>query len=758
MRKTFIIILLSLLFVSCEKKDKIDVLIAQMTLEEKCAQLCCYPGFDYYGKEGDSLWLDESFTSMMDTFPMGSCYAVLRADSWTKKTLETGLHPGESVKMLNMMQRHAVENTRLGIPLLFCEEAPHGHMALGTTVFPTGLGQASTWDPELLEKMGEVMGREVRSNGAHVGYGPVVDVIRDPRWSRVEETMGEDTYLASVMGSAVVRGMERHVCATLKHFAAFGFSQGGHHGGDVEIGQNRLMSDYMPSFEKGVVAGARSVMTSYNTIDGVPSTANEWLLKEVLRGSWQFKGVVFSDMNSINAMYATHHIASDPAEAAALALKAGVDFDLGGYSYGGYLIEALHRGLVSEADIDRAVRNVLQLKYDLGLFEHPYMDENAFENEVGTEANAQIAKQVALESVVLLKNDGVLPLGKDVKKVAVIGPNADNDYNQLGDYTSPQALERVVTMLKGIKQMPDIEVLYEKGCAIRDEADADIEAAVRVAKAADVVVLVVGGSSARDFRLSFLADKNEELSADLIPDRDCGEGYDRSTLDLLGRQNELLNAVYAVGKPVVTVYVEGRPMLKNLAAEKSNALLTMWYPGMEGGSALADVLFGKYNPAGRLPISVPLSVGQIPVFYSQHEYSDYVEESAKPLYPFGYGLSYTSFKYSDLHVEQWHNSDTLLKVTCSIENTGDFDGEEVAQLYVRDEVSSVAMSRMLLKGFKRVFVPVGGKETLCFYLTESDLSVYETKQGWHFEPGDFKLMLGTSSDDIRLEETVWVSR
>lgn len=674
--------------VSCSKPDRIDQLLLRMTIEEKCGQLTCPIGFNYYGKAGDSIWLADEFTGVMDTLPLGSCWAVLRADPWSRKTAETGLHPGESARLLNKMQRYAVENTRLGIPLLFCEETPHGHMAVGTTVFPTGIAQASTWDPELLERMGEVMGREVRRQGAHVGYGPVLDIARDPRWSRVEETMGEDPYLSGVLGTAVVKGMQQHVVATLKHLAAYGIPQGGHNAATADVGPNRLKSDYLPSFEMAVKDGhAGSVMTSYNTIDGVPCTANRWLLEEVLRQSWSFKGVVFSDLNAVNALYATHHVAADPAEAAALALKAGVDIDLGGYNYGGFLKEALQRGLVSETDIDRAVRHVLQLKFDLGLFDNPYVDEQLAEKEVGTKENAMVAKQVALESAILLKNNGVLPFTNEIKKVAVIGQNADKMYNQLGDYTAPQNPDRVVTMLEGIR---------EKG---RAEVTDDL-------RSADAVVLVVGGSSARDFKTSY-EETGAAIVDDHVSDMDCGEGYDRSTLKLLGGQEELMQRVYALGKPVVTVYICGRPMDMNLASEQSDALLLLWYPGMEGGSALADILWGDYNPSGRLPISIPRSVGQIPVYYSQPVTGDYVEESAKPLYSFGYGLSYTQFEYSDME-----NNGSEISVT--IRNIGAMDGDEVVQLYASEKISALALSSERLIAFKRVHLRRGESQKVTF--------------------------------------------
>jgi beta-glucosidase len=763
----FVVVFL-LLFSSCAKKqDKVEALLSQMTLEEKCGQLSCPIGFDFYGKVGDSLWLSNDFLSRMDTMPLGSCWAVLRADPWSRKTVETGLHPKESARLLNMMQRHAVENTRLGIPLLFCEETPHGHMAVGTTVFPTGIAQASTWDPALLEQMGEVMGKEVHLQGAHIGYGPVLDIARDPRWSRVEETFGEDPYLSGMLGTAVVKGMQKNVCATLKHLAAYGIPQGGHNAATAEVGQNRLMTDCLPSFEKAVCeGGAKTVMTSYNTIDGVPCSANTWLLQEVLRNSWSFKGVVFSDLNAVNAIYATQHVAADPAEAAALALKAGVDIDLGGYNYGGFLKVALQRGLIIEADIDRAVRHVLQLKFDLGLFENPYVDEALAEAEVGTKENAKVAKQVALESAVLLKNDGILPFGVHINKVAVIGSNADNTYNQLGDYIAPQDPDRIVTMLEGIREKGRAEVFYAKGCAVRDENDANIEEAVKTAQQVDVVILVVGGSSARDFKTSY-EDTGAAIVDEHVSDMDCGEGYDRSTLKLLGKQEELMQRIYATGKPVVTVYIQGRPLDMNLAAEKSNALLTMWYPGMEGGSALADILWGEYNPAGRLPISVPRSVGQIPVYYSQPATGDYVEESAKPLFPFGYGLSYTQFEYSDLQVEAMSSqqghvgkggsaADTLAKVTCNVKNIGSYDGDEVVQLYVRDEVASIAPASKLLKGFQRIHINKGETKQVVFCLTERDLSVYSKEKGWHLEPGEFTVMVGGSSENCALSATVEV--
>lgn len=708
------IILLALLaqLQSCSKPDKVASLLSQMTLDEKCGQLSCPIGFDFYGKNADSIWLDSSFLKAMDTMPLGSCYGVLRADPWSRKTVETGLHPSESARLLNMMQRHAVEHTRLGIPLLFCEETPHGHMAIGTTVFPTGIGQASTWDPALLERMGEVMGRELRLQGAHVGFGPVLDLAREPRWSRVEETFGEDPYLTGVLGSAVVRGMQRHVCATLKHLAAYGIPEGGHNAAEAHVGPNRLQTVYLPAFRMAVEAGAGSVMTSYNAIDGVPCTANGWLLNDLLRYTWQFHGLVFSDLNAVNALYATHHVAADPAEAAALALKAGVDIDLGGFNYGGFLKEALRRGLVTEDEIDRAVSHVLEMKFDMGLFDNPYVDEAMAAKQVGAEDHRALAKQVALESAVLLKNDGVLPLGKEVCKLAVVGPNADKIYNQLGDYTAPQDPVRVVTPIEGIRRM-GVSVTYAKGCSIRDEADADLDEAARVASEADVVVVVVGGSSARDFKTNY-EDTGAAIVDKYISDMECGEGFDRCTLDLLGKQTELLERVFATGKPTVVVYLAGRPLNMNLAAEKADALLTMWYPGMEGGTALAEILFGRYSPSGRLPISIPRNVGQLPVYYSRPAQPDYVEGSALPLYPFGYGLSYTEFEYGELQL-----ADGMVSV--EVTNVGQRAGDEVVQLYAKRMRPALSADAERLVAFQRVHLTPGEAKRVDFAVSAEDV-------------------------------------
>ena len=705
-----------------------------MTLTEKIGQMCCPIGFNLYE--------DESYKNLIDTLPVGGFWAVLRADPWSRKTVETGPDARESILIFNKMQHYAVENTRLGIPIYFAEECPHGLMAVGATVYPTGLGLAATWDEELLYKVGDAIGAEAAGRGAQFGYGPVLDIARDPRWSRVEEGFGEDPYLSGMCGSAVIKGMQNHLAATVKHFAAYGIPEGGHNGAAAQTGPNYLMSDYLSNFEIALKNGAQSIMTSYNAIDGIPCTSNSWLLKDVLRKQWGFKGVVFSDLGSIWALHSTHRTAENQLDATAQAINAGVDIDLGASNYGAYLKTAVENGLVPIENVDDAVRRVLRFKYEIGLFDDPYIDiQNNDTVETMCTSSLQLALQTAQKSIVLLKNDGVLPISHDVKSIAVIGPNADNMYNQLGDYTAPQNPDHIVTVLEGIKNRakPDTKIVYAKGCSIRDTNDADFESAIKAAKSADVTILVVGGSSARDFKTSYES-TGAAVVNDHISDMDCGEGYDRVSLELSGLQEDLIKEIAKLHKPLIIVYIEGRPLLKNTANEVANALLTAFYPGEQGGNAIADVIFGNYNPAGHLPISQPRHTGQIPIYYSQPKPHDYVECESSPLFCFGHGLSYTKFEYSNLNINKL---DDKIEVSADIKNIGDYDGDEVVQLYLRDEYATITPAEKLLKGFKRVFIKKSDTQRVTFSIPTENL-----------ELGEFTIMVGASSDDIRLKEKI----
>ena len=741
---------------------RVKDLLGRMTIEEKVGQLCCPLGWEMYTKTGkNEVTVSELYKKKMAEAPVGSFWAVLRADPWTQKTLETGLSPELSAKALNALQKYAVEETRLGIPVLFAEECPHGHMAIGTTVFPTALSAASTWNEGLMLKMGEAIALEARLQGANIGYGPVLDVAREPRWSRMEETFGEDPVLTTIMGVAMMKGMQgkvqndgKHLYATLKHFAAYGVPESGHNGSRANCGMRQLLSEYLPPFRKAVKEGAGTLMTSYNAIDGVPCTANKELLTDVLRNQWVFKEFVYSDLISIEGIVGMR-AAKDNKEAAVKALKAGLDMDLGGNAFGKNLKKAYEEGLITMADLDRAVGNVLRLKFQMGLFENPFVSPDLAKKLVHSKEHKELARQVAREGVVLLKNEGVLPLSKHIGHLAVIGPNADEMYNQLGDYTAPQVREEVATVLDGIRAAvsESTRVTYVKGCAVRDTTATDIPAAVAAAQKADAVVLVVGGSSARDFKTKYISTGAATVSEDAktLPDMDCGEGFDRSSLRLLGDQEKLISAVASTGKPLVVVYIQGRTMNMNLAAEKAQALLTAWYPGEQGGMGIADILFGDYSPAGRLPVSVPRSEGQLPVFYSQGTQRDYVESKGTPLYAFGYGLSYTRFTYSGLELQKGTEMETLQTVACTVTNTGNRDGEEVVQLYIGDKVASVSQPPLLLKAFQRIFLKKGESRQVIFHLKKDDLAIYDSEMNYVVEPGEFKVMVGAASNDIRLE-------
>lgn len=747
--------------------ERVRELLGKMTTEEKIGQLCCPTGWEMYTKTDDgNVVPSQLFKERMKTMPVGGFWATLRADPWTRKTLLTGLTPELAANALNQLQKHAVENTRLGIPLFFAEECMHGHMAIGTTVFPTGLAQGSSWNPGLIQEMAEAIALEGRLQGAHIGYGPILDLAREPRWSRVEETFGEDPVLTAKIGAAFIRGLQgddtgdgRHLYATPKHFAAYGVPLGGHNGQNATIGSRDLFSNHLEPFRVAVETGAKTLMTSYNAIDGIPATAHRFLLKDVLRDEWGFNGFVFSDLGSIEGIAGTHRVAPSVKYAAARANQAGVDCDLGGNAYGRNLVQALEEGLVTMDDIDAAVSNILRLKFEMGLFENPYVDPKEAARLVRSENHRQIAREVAQQGIVLLKNgDNLLPLSKEMGSIAVIGPNADNIYNQLGDYTAPQEADNVTTVLDGIRQAvgPNTVVRYAKGCAIRDTTQSQIREAVEAARLSDAIVLVVGGSSARDFRTEYIETGAATVGGDqeeLLPDMESGEGYDRSTLSLMGDQEKLLNALADTGKPLIVIYIQGRPLNMNNASEKADALLTAWYPGQEGGAAIADILFGDYNPAGRLPISIPRSVGQLPLYYSLGRQSNYVEETSAPLYAFGYGLSYTHFGYDNLSIELGPGQ---VKIACTVTNSGDKDGEEVVQLYLRDNVSSVVTPPIQLKEFKRVEIKKGESERVEFTLPVNSLSLYDEAMQRVVEPGEFTVMIGAASNDIRLQDTFWI--
>lgn len=743
---------------------RLSDLLSRMTLEEKVGQLLCPLGWEMYEIHGSEVHPSGKFKQLIKERNVGMLWATYRADPWTKKTLANGLNPEMAAKAGNALQKYVMENTRLGIPMFLAEEAPHGHMAIGATVFPTGIGMAATWSPELVKEVGQVIAKEIRSQGGHISYGPVLDLTRDPRWSRVEETFGEDPVLSGILGASMVDGLgggnlsqKYATIATLKHFLAYAVPEGGQNGNYASVGIRDLHQNFLPPFRKAIDAGALSVMTSYNSIDGIPCTSNHYLLTQLLRNEWKFRGFVVSDLYSIEGIHESHFVAPTKENAAIQSVTAGVDVDLGGDAYTN-LCHAVQSGQMDKTVIDTAVCRVLRMKFEMGLFEHPYVDPKIAAKTVRRKEHIELARKIAQSSITLLKNENsILPLSKTINKVAVIGPNADNRYNMLGDYTAPQEDSNVKTVLDGIlTKLSPFRVEYVRGCAIRDTTVNEIEQAIEAARRSEVVIVVVGGSSARDFKTSYKETGAAVAEEGSVSDMECGEGFDRASLSLLGRQQELLESLQKTGKPLIVVYIEGRPLEKNWASEYADALLTAYYPGQEGGNAIADVLFGDYNPSGRLPISVPRSVGQIPVYYNKKapRNHDYVEVSSSPLYSFGYGMSYTTFEYSDLQVVQ--KSARCFEVSFKVKNTGKYDGEEVSQLYMRDEYASVVQPMKQLKHFERFHLKKGEEKKVTFVLTEEDFFLVNYTLKKVVESGTFQVMIGSSSDDIRLEKSISV--
>lgn len=743
---------------------RLSDLLSRMTLEEKVGQLLCPLGWEMYEIHGNEVCPSGKFKQLIKERNVGMLWATYRADPWTKKTLANGLNPEMAAKAGNALQKYVMENTRLGIPMFLAEEAPHGHMAIGATVFPTGIGMAATWSPELVKEVGQVIAKEIRSQGGHISYGPVLDLTRDPRWSRVEETFGEDPVLSGTLGASMVDGLgggnlsqKYATIATLKHFLAYAVPEGGQNGNYASVGIRDLHQNFLPPFRKAIDAGALSVMTSYNSIDGIPCTSNHYLLTQLLRNEWKFRGFVVSDLYSIEGIHESHFVAPTKENAAIQSVMAGVDVDLGGDAYTN-LCHAVQSGQMDKAVIDTAVCRVLRMKFEMGLFEHPYVDPKIAAKTVRRKEHIELARKIAQSSITLLKNENsILPLSKMINKVAVIGPNADNRYNMLGDYTVPQEDSNVKTVLDGIiTKLSPSRVEYVRGCAIRDTTVNEIEQAIEAARRSEVVIVVVGGSSARDFKTSYKETGAAVAEEGSVSDMECGEGFDRASLSLLGRQQELLESLQKTGKPLIVVYIEGRPLEKNWASEYADALLTAYYPGQEGGNAIADVLFGDYNPSGRLPISVPRSVGQIPVYYNQKapRNHDYVEVSSSPLYSFGYGMSYTTFEYSDLQVVQ--KSARCFEVSFKVKNTGKYDGEEVSQLYMRDEYASVVQPMKQLKHFERFHLKKGEEKKVTFVLTEEDFFLVNYTLKKVVESGNFHLMIGAASNDIRLQNVILV--
>lgn len=728
-------------------ETRIADLLARMTPAEKCAQLIGPFGLD----ESDGIF---SLDFVRQHFKDGISY--INTHHRKRKTRQT-------VAYLNAMQKFLREETRLGIPALGIAEGLHGYMAHEATSFPQAIGLASAWDPDLHRRVFEVVAREMRARGAHYVLSPVLDLARDPRWGRTEETYGEDPYLVSRLGVAAVRGLQGNhftggpdqVLATAKHFAAHGQPEAGTNCGPANYSERLLREELFASYEAAVREGKiGSVMASYNEINGIPSHVNSWLLKDLLRGEWEFEGFVISDGWGVDDLYRLHFVARDQADAAEKSFLSGVDVELGRCFRN--LEESLKAGRIPMELLDEAVAKILRLKFQLGLFENPYVDEESAVSTTNCAEHQALALEAAQKAIVLLKNENsLLPLDKSsLRSLAVIGPNAAA--LRLGGYSGIPSHR--VTVLEGIRAKAGeaIEVLYAEGCGITqstneagqmwhdDEVllpdpardDELIAEAVEVASRADVALLVLGD--------------NEQT---------CREGWstnhlgDRDNLDLPGRQDELLQAVFATGKPVILVLIQGRPASINFAAEHIPAILECWYPGQEGGTAIADILFGDVNPGGKLPITFPRSAGQIPAYY-YHKPSarrGYLFTSAEPLFAFGHGLSYTTFSYSNLRLNSEKiTADETATLSVEVTNTGDRAGDEVVQFYVHDLLSTrVTRPVKLLKGFQRITLEPGECRTVSFEVGREQLQFLDESMKLSVEPGQFELLVGSSSKAVQ---------
>jgi beta-glucosidase len=680
---------------------RIDSLLARMTLEEKVGQLNLPSVFGPVSP------------AQMDLVRKGLVGGFLNLDG---------------AQAARDIQRVAMEQSRLHIPLLLGLDVIHGYR----TIFPIPLAEASTWDPEIAEATARSAAREARAAGVNWTFAPMVDIARDPRWGRIAEGSGEDPYLGSLMAAARVRGFQTSILATAKHFAAYGGAEAGREYNTVDVSERTVRDIYLPPFKAAVDAGAGSIMSAFNEIAGVPSSANPWLTNTVLRGEWGFDGLVVSDWTSI-AELIPHGIAATRADAGRLALAAGVDMDMVSQIYLDSLPALVQSGRVPIAQVDSAVRRILREKLRLGLFEDPNRGVMATPPPLDRE----LARRVARESIVLLRNEGaLLPLGANAKTIAVIGPLAADSAAPLGPWHTRGQPGDVVSVLTAIRERAGagVTVLHAAGTGLTDADTSGIAAAVALARRADVTVLVVGE-----------------------PDSMSGEASSRARLDLPGVQERLQQAVVATGKPVVLVLMNGRPLILSWAAEHVPAIVETWFLGIETGHAVADVLFGDVNPSGRLPVSFPRTVGQIPIYYNakntgrpavagQHFTSKYLDVPNSPLFPFGYGLSYTSFGYRDLRLRaaRLGPADTLV-VTVTVANTGTHAGTEVAQLYVRDDVGSVTRPVRELKGFQRVALAPGETRSVEFRVPVRSLAFWDGAMKFVVEPGTFHVFVGSNS-------------
>lgn len=728
-------------------EKRVADLLKRMTLEEKVAQM--------------------SMSSLSESTKSKIAFGVVESPFVTAR---------EVAEKSIIAKKYAREQTRLGIPPIQIGECLHGQLAAGATVFPQTIAQGSTWNPELIEKMGKVIAYEASTSGVDQALSPLFDLIRDARYGRVEECFAEDPYLVGQFGSAFVRGMQGdpsqtihgigadHLMCTAKHFAAYSQPMAGINLAPTEIGERELRSMFLPPFRDAVQkANIYAVMPSYNEIDGVPAHSNVFLLHDVLRQEWGFKGYIFSDYGGLGMLYSFHKVAATPADAAILGMNAGVDLEAARPDIYAHLVELVKQGKIKESQIDTAVARILRAKFKAHLFEKALPDTAKLALRLHMPEHVALSQQIAEESIVLLKNDkNLLPLNPStIKSLAVIGPNADQV--QYGDYSFTRDNRSGVTVLNGIKQFVGdrIKVSYAKGCQLTGSDRSGFDEAVKTAEASDAVVVMLGTTSVVFSGIGWNGHAPDSEPKDPFT---CGEGYDVTDINPQGVQRELLQAIYKTGKPVILVLVHGRPW--SIGWEKDNipAILEAWYPGEKGGAAVANILFGKVNPSGRLNMSIPQSAGHIPVLYNyvnsnkginrqpgtpEKPGQDYVFSNTDPLYPFGFGLSYTSFAYSNMKVSKTDFSrNETVDISVDVKNTGAVAGKEVVQLYLGNKINSVSTPEKSLRRFSKITLAPGEVKTVKFTIGAADLAIWNRSMKLVTEPGKFDAMIGRSAEDI----------
>lgn len=727
---------------SAEAKELLD----KMTLQEKIGQLNqkLY-GFGIYERNGEEISFSQEFEDEVEKYGgLGTLYGLYRADPWSQKNYENGLYGENAVKAYNKMQEYVLENSRLRIPALLSTECPHGHQALDSYLLPVNLNMGATFNTELIHSAYSVCGKQLREMGVDLALISLLDVVRDPRWGRSEECFSEDPYLCSKMAEQIVKAVQDEgVSVVAKHFAAQGECTGGINASAARIGERELREIHLPAMKACADAGVDGVMAAYNEIDGVFCHANRHLLTDILRDEMGFEGVVMADGCAIDQL---NVVTGDCVHSAAAALRAGVDIGLWDEAYG-RLEEALENGYITEEDIDRAVLRVLELKIKRGIFKHPLLDENQKLEDYSYEKYPQ-ALDIARESVVLLENrNQILPLSKEQRKIAVIGPNADAVYNQLGDYSPQVKREKCSTVLDGVRSYFGDNVVYARGCGVFEGTQEEQTEAVKLAEQSDITILVLGGSSSRFGEVSF--DANGAAISEHGVSMDCGEGVDTSELSLPIEQRELAEKIFATGSKVITVIIGGRAYALDTIAEKSDAVLYAFYPGMQGGKAIAEILFGDVNPSGRLPVSLPRCSGQLPVYYnyknsyrSMHYYN--IPDGAA--YTFGYGKSYTNFEYEDV---SFGNKDVTIEelqkngieVEMTIKNIGAQDGYAVPLVYIAGEQGSVVRRVKELKGFHKVWLKKGESTKVKILLPFEAFAVWNSEMKFTVEPGRVQIIL-----------------